>query len=246
MTQETTAVATAQTNQVTTLNAFSNLQSFELIQRMANLFAKSNLVPTTFRGDIGACVIALNMANRMGADPLQVMQSLYVVHGKPAFSAQFLIACFNQSGKFSPITYTMHGTPGQDDWGCSAHTTDKRTGEKVDGMVVTIAMAKAEGWYGKAGSKWKTMPELMMRYRAATFLIRTVAPEISLGFQTVDEVRDVLDVTDQSSVVIEPTDLQSVVERAIVDTATGEVGSSTENQEQPQGAEPQTIQFDEA
>ena len=76
-------------------NAFSNIESFEAAQRMVKPFVNSILAPATFKGDIGGCLIALNMANRMGADPLQVMQSLYIVHGKPSFSSAFLIACFN-------------------------------------------------------------------------------------------------------------------------------------------------------
>lgn len=56
-------------------------------------------------------------------------------------------------------------------------------------------MAKDEGWYGKKGSKWQTLPELMLRYRAASFLISTTAPELLLGFQTSEEVIDTIDVT---------------------------------------------------
>ena len=58
-----------------------------------------------------------------------------------------------------------------------------------------MQMAKDEGWYGKAGSKWKTMPELMLQYRSAAFFQRTYAPEISMGMQTVEEIRDVVDTT---------------------------------------------------
>lgn len=186
-------------------NAFSNIEAFEAAQRMVKPFVNSNLVPATFKGDIGGCLIALNMANRMGADPLQVMQSLYIVHGKPSFSSAFLIACFNQCGRYTAIRYEMFGERNTDSWGCKAYTTERATGELIEGVAVTIGMAKAEGWFGKAGSKWKTMPELMMRYRAATFLIRSVAPEIALGFQSTEEVRDVIDITDTAQVVNTPS-----------------------------------------
>ena len=184
-------------------NAFSNIEAFEAAQRMVKPLATSDLVPTAFKNNIGSCLIALNLANRIGADPLQVMQSLYIVHGKPSFSSAFLIACFNQCGRYTAIRYEMFGERDTDGWGCKAYTTEKATGELIEGVAVTIGMAKAEGWFGKAGSKWKTMPELMMRYRAATFLIRSVAPEIALGFQTTEEVRDVIDVTDRTQVVTE-------------------------------------------
>jgi hypothetical protein len=186
-------------------NAFSNIEAFEAAQRMVKPLATSDLVPTAFKNNIGSCLIALNLANRIGADPLQVMQSLYIVHGKPSFSSAFLIACFNQCGRYTAIRYEMFGERDTDSWGCKAYTTEKATGELIEGVAVTIGMAKAEGWFSKTGSKWKTMPELMMRYRAATFLIRSVAPEIALGFQSTEEVRDVIDVTDTAQVVGTPS-----------------------------------------
>lgn len=186
-------------------NAFSSIESFEAAQRMVKPLATSDLVPTAFKNNIGSCLIALNLANRIGADPLQVMQSLYIVHGKPSFSSAFLIACFNQCGRYTAIRYEMFGERDTDSWGCKAYTTERATGELIEGVAVTIGMAKAEGWFGKAGSKWKTMPELMMRYRAATFLIRSVAPEIALGFQSTEEVRDVIDITDTAQVVNTPS-----------------------------------------
>lgn len=194
---ESTAMVQVNNEKNVPINCFGTLAGFEAGQRIANMFSQSNLVPSNFKGDIGGCLIALNMANRMGADPLQVMQSLYIVHGKPSFSSAFLIACFNRCGRYSTLRYRMEGEKGTDQWSCTAYTTELATGELIEGVTVSIGMAKAEGWYGKSGSKWQTIPELMLRYRAATFLIRSVAPEIALGFQTTEEV---IDITDQAQV----------------------------------------------
>lgn len=165
-------------------------KSFDLIQRVAKCMAMSTLVPNAFQNNLPNCIIALNMAGRMNADPLMVCQNLYVVHGTPAWSAQFLIATFNKSGKFSSIRYDFFGTEGQDDWGCRAKATELSTGELLIGPLVTIALAKKEGWYQKGGSKWQTMPEQMLRYRAAAWFVRTIAPEIAMGLQTTEEMRD--------------------------------------------------------
>ena len=165
-------------------------QSFELAQRVAKCFAASTLVPKAYQNNLPNCVIALNMAGRMGADPMMVMQSLYVVHGTPSWSAQFLIATFNKCGKFSSIRYDFFGTEGQDDWGCRAKATELSTGELLTGPLVTIGLAKKEGWYQKGGSKWQTMPEQMLRYRAAAWFVRTIAPEIAMGLQTAEEMHD--------------------------------------------------------
>lgn len=207
MSETTTGALVAQEN----LNVFGSIQSFEDAQRMAKVFVNSSLVPQQFKGDLGSCLIALNMANRMKADPLQVMQNIYIVHGKPSFSSSYLIACFNQCGRYSAIRYKFEGEKGTDTWGCKAIATELATGEILEGVTVTMAMAKAEGWYNKAGSKWKTMPELMMRYRAATFLIRSVAPEIALGFTTTEEV---LDITDRA-VEVTPTTLADLAKQSM-------------------------------
>ncbi len=159
---------------------------------MARALASSQIVPQTYQGEsnIGNCVIALEIASRIGATVLAVMQNLYVVHGRPAWSSQFLISCLNASRRFSPLRYKTTGTRDTDSWGCIAWATDK-AGETLESPEVNIAMAKAEGWYNRNGSKWKTMPELMLRYRAATLFTRLYAPELTMGIQTDDEVIDV-------------------------------------------------------
>ena len=163
---------------------------FELAQRAGKLLAASTLVPQAYQNNLPNCVVALNMAGRLDADPLLVMQNLYIVHGRPAWSSQFLIATLNQSGRFTSLRYEFIGEKGADYYGCYAWAVERETGERIDGPVVTIELAKAEGWYSKNGSKWKTMPDLMLRYRAATFFVRTYAPEISMGLPTADEARE--------------------------------------------------------
>ena len=173
----------------------NTVQGFAAIQRCARLLSSSPLVPTTFQGEKGlpSCVIALNLASRLQADPLMVMQNLYVVQGRPSWSSKFLIATFNQCGRFTAIRYQMEGEPGTDNYGCRAWATEKATGEKLTGPLVTIAIAKKEGWFAKNGSKWQSMPDLMLRYRSAAWFINTIAPELSMGLPTSDEVQDFAD-----------------------------------------------------
>lgn len=188
------AVATTEQSLIpaaTTALGFGSSQGFEQLQRAAKLLASSTLVPKEYQGNLPNCVIALNMANRIGADPLLVMQNLYLVHGRPGWSSQFLIATFNQCGRFSAMRFEFTGEQGKADWGCRAWATEKSTGERIEGSWITMAMAKAEGWVDKSGSKWKTMPQQMLQYRAASFLVRAFAPELSMGLQTQDELQDV-------------------------------------------------------
>jgi hypothetical protein len=184
-TEPANALVQSAENEVTTQERL-----FALAQRKAQIYSQSSLVPQEYRGNIGNVLIAENMARRMGADTLMVMQNLYVVHGKPGWSAQFLVACFNSCGRFSAIKYKFSGEPGSDDYGCVAYCTELSTGDVIEGTKITWGMAKTEGWSTKSGSKWKSMPEQMFRYRAATFLIRSTAPEIGMGLLTKDELDD--------------------------------------------------------
>lgn len=232
-------VTTTQEQDVVITPGFGSLASFKLAQRAAQLLANSTLVPKIYQSNIPNCVIALNMAARMNADPLMVMQNLYIVHGNPGWSSQFLISTFNTSGKFSSLRYEWVGTRGKDDWGCRAWAVEKATGERLVGSTITIGLAKAEGWYSKKDrngvevSKWQTMPEQMLMYRAAAWFIRAYAPEIAMGMHTADELGDTVDL-DPSQYTVE----QEI--RANANTETIDVDMSVEEPEEPmQAAEPE-------
>lgn len=212
--------------------SFFDLQGFELMQRAAKMLASSTLVPPQFQGNIANCVIAMNMAQRMGADPLMVCQNLYVVYGRPGWSAQFLIATFNHCGRFTAVRYEWFGERMKDTWGCRAWATEKDTGEKIVGPDITIKMAKDEEWYDKKGSKWKTIPQLMLMYRAAAWMIRSHAPEIAMGLQTVEELGDTYDATrgEEGDYRVTTEALRSAGD--IIDATTGEVGSGAKGEAQ--------------
>jgi hypothetical protein len=167
-----------------------SIQGFDHAQRIAKMLAESSLVPEIYRTKPANCLIALEMANRIGASPLMVMQNLHVIQGRPSWSSPFIIASLNTCGRFQPLKFRSVGEQGKDSFGYEAYTKDK-SGEDLVGPAVTWEMVKAEGWLSKSMSKWKTMPELMFRYRAAAFFGRLYAPDILMGMQAVEEVVDV-------------------------------------------------------
>lgn len=195
------------------VSAFSSIDAFDAVQRMAKLLASSKLIPKEYQGDIPNCVIAMEMANRIGTSPLPVMQSLVIVHGRPTWSAQWVIAAINSTGKFSPLrfeisdegpeekveyTYFVDRKPRKGvevirDRKCRAWCIELSTGEQLRSTEISIRMAVHEGWYSKPGSKWQTMAEQMLQYRAAAFFGRLYAPEILLGMPTNEEARDAYD-----------------------------------------------------
>lgn len=167
------------------------------------------------------CVVALNMSARMGADPILIMQNLHVIEGRPSWSSLFVIASINQCGRFSPLRFDLSQAGNETDveysyveWSgpkgnrqksekkgkikvrpqtCRAWAIEKETGQRLEGPEVSIQMAIDEGWIQKNGSKWRTMPEVMLRYRAASFFGKLYAPELLMGLQSREEMEDIID-----------------------------------------------------
>lgn len=173
-----------------TIAAFSSQGAFEAAQRMARALASSTLVPEAYRNNLPNVLIAMELASRIGVSVFAAMQNLDIIHGRPSWRAQFLIATVNSSGRFTPLRFRFEGKPGTDEYGCRAWAKDRSSNEECVGALITIALAKAEGWYSRNGSKWKTMPEQILMYRAASFWTRIYAPEMSLGMQTSEEIID--------------------------------------------------------
>jgi hypothetical protein len=270
---------------------FGSLQSFELMQRAAKLLASSTLVPVAYRQQIqktdrygnvtetrdnpnalANSVVALNMSQRMGADPLMVMQNLYIVEGRPSWSSQWIIAAINGCGRFSPLRFDLKDLGPKEveyevsKWvdrqkvvsklkttvqnlECVAWAIEKETGARIDSPKVSIEMAVKEGWYGKSGSKWQTMPEVMLRYRTASFFGKLYAPELLMGLQSVEEAHDIIDMNPDGSVasittetlreraarpveVVQPVQPEPVAETAPMqeaDPETGEILTSSDD-----------------
>ncbi|WP_104470382.1 recombinase RecT [Acinetobacter indicus] len=224
-----------------------NLEAFELSQRVAKMLASSTLVPEQYRASLKVkagkdqngnwvyqdvenpnglsnCVIALNMANRMGADPLMIMQNLYLIEGRPSWSSQFIMASINSCGRFSSLRFDMEDLGEKEveyqetswaggrkqnvtkkikvqNFACTAWAIERETGERLNSSKITIEMAVKEGWYQKNGSKWQTMPEQMLRYRAASFFGRVYAPELLMGLRSAEEEQErIVDVTPDQDV----------------------------------------------
>jgi hypothetical protein len=172
-------------------SAFLNVAKFEQIQRAASMLAKSDFVPAQFQGKIGNCMIALDLADRMRMHPLMLMQTMYVVHGRPGFEGKFASALINNSGRYmDPLEYEWQGAQNKPDWGCRAWAIRRSTEKKITGPWVTWAMVQAEGWNKKPGSKWQTMPEIMFMYRAASFFAKTNDSDLMMGMQTLEELED--------------------------------------------------------
>lgn len=197
------------TSEITPTNNESSIylkdDAFEMAQRQARSLAASTLVPTEYRGDkgLGNCIVALDIAKRMNISPLTVMQNLIIVHNRPSWSSAWIIAQIQGCGRYESFDYVLSGEGDSMKCYCSAKRTSD--GKLIKGSTVSIAMAKAEGW--TRNSKWKTMPEQMLKYRSATFFGRQYIPDLLLGVQTSEEVVDItpLDVTSTEATPLDVT-----------------------------------------
>lgn len=159
--------------------------------KMATVISKTSIVPDAYKENAGNCLIAIDIANRMGLSPIMVMQNSQVVRGNFTWKGSACKGLIDNCGRFVKTRFVFVGEKGSDDWGCYLVAEDKQTGEEIKGATVDIKMAKDEGWFSKSGSKWATMPELMLQYRAATFFARTNCPQALMGFYTTDEMVDI-------------------------------------------------------
>jgi hypothetical protein len=187
---DSTALTTAPSTNLAS-GVFSGIATFEDAQRMARALASSTLVPPQYQGQNGLsnCLIALEISGRMRLSPLVVMQNMVPINGKPTWSASFLIATVNASGRFSPLRFVFDDDAKPSN--CYAVATDKASRDELRGQVISVEMAKAEGWWGRKGSKWPTMTGQMLTYRAASAWARIYCPEVSLGLVTPEEALDV-------------------------------------------------------
>lgn len=170
------------------VTVWTDKKQFDQLLRAANMLSQTSIIPATYQGKPQDCFVALEMATRMGVSPLVVMQNMYVVKGKPAWAGQACTMFINSCGKFSGVKHVYTGEKGTDSRGCYVTATRISDGVQVNGVEVTIAMAKAEGW--TSNTKWRNMPELMLAYRASAFFARVHCPEALMGVQLVDEIYD--------------------------------------------------------
>ena len=171
---------------------------FDHLWRVANLFAKSDLVPSHYKGHPENCMITCQMAMRLSLEPLMLMQNTYIVHGRPGMEGKLVIALVNTRGPFTgPIEWEFDNE--ENPKKCTAFATHKIT-NKVCKATITWKMVEDEGWNkdkpnrsgsGVQKSKWNTIPAQMFRYRSAVFLARAYCPEVTFGFPTVQELQDI-------------------------------------------------------
>jgi CBS domain-containing protein len=208
---ETTALTTQTAAAPGPLSFLHDGAAFEHLWRVAKAFSMSGMVPGHFQGKPESCMVALMYAQQLGEHPMVMFQEVTVINGRPGTSARFAIARANKSGILAgPITWASKGQG--ESLEVQARAVLAATGEEIS-VVVTMKEAVADGW--TRNNKYKSIPEQMLRWRAATRLINLYMPEVLFGLGVKDEVEQaqVRNVSVSSNAVV--ADLNQRIQRQI-------------------------------
>lgn len=166
------------------------LEAFRGQFKVAMQYAKSDLVPPTFKGKPENVVIAMGLSDKTGIDLFTIMQNLTIIKGKIGWTGSFCKTLIEKTGKYTDIEYVYVGEKGKDNFGCYVQAVQKSNGKIIKGTTVDMAMVKAEHW--NTNTKWNSMSEQMLGYRAASFFARLHCPEALSGIRTTEENEDIV------------------------------------------------------
>ena len=172
-------------NELSTQNKTFDLspQTFDQALTFANYLADSDMVPKDFKGKPGNCLIAMQWGMEVGLKPLQALQNIAVINGRPSLWGDALIAIVRSSPLCEYVQEEMKpdGT---------AICRAKRRGESEQTRTFSDADAKTAGLSGKQGP-WMTSPKRMKQLRARAFALRDVFPDVLKGMPMAEEVMDI-------------------------------------------------------
>lgn len=169
-------------SELTTKQSFS-LTPSSLTEAMAfaDILAKSTIVPKEFLGNPGNILVAIQWGLELGLQPLQAMQNIAVINGRPALWGDAVIALV----RGSPLCEYVY----EEDDGHTATCRVKRRGENEQVRIYTMDDAKTAGLVGKAGP-WTQHPKRMRQMRARAFALRDVFPDVLRGMPVAEELQD--------------------------------------------------------
>lgn len=155
--------------------------SFDELMRFADLIAKSDLAGKDYRGKPGNCIVAIQLGASVGLSPLQAIQGIAVINGKPSLYGDALLAVIRAHPECEDVIEVMEGM--------TAVCTVKRRGRLPVCRTFSEADAKKAGLWGKQGP-WSGYPQRMLQMRARAFACRDAFADALMGLQNAEEVQD--------------------------------------------------------
>ena len=156
-------------------------QNFDQALTFSKYLADSDLVPKDFKGKPGNCLIAMQWGAELGLKPLQSLQNLAVINGRPALWGDAVIALVLAS----PVCEYVN----EDDDGATAYCRVKRKGGPEQVRSFSMEDAQRAGLTGKQGP-WTQYPKRMRQMRARAFALRDVFPDVLRGMPVAEELQD--------------------------------------------------------
>ena len=157
-------------------------RNFEQALTFSQYLADSDMVPRDFKGKAGNCLIAIQWGAELGLKPLQALQNLAIINGRPSLWGDAVIALVRSS----PLCEFVL----EADDGHTATCRVKRRGEPEQTRTFSMDDAKAAGLQGKQGP-WTQYPKRMRQMRARAFALRDVFPDVLRGLPVAEEVMDI-------------------------------------------------------
>lgn len=172
-------------NHLTTTNKPFSLvpQTMTEAMHLAKLLSESTMVPRDYQGKPGNVLVAMQWGAEIGLAPLQAIQNIAVINGRPSIWGDAALALVWASGLLEEIDEHQSDV--------EAFCVVKRKGQAAMTRTFSVEDAKAAGLWGKQGP-WKQYPKRMMQMRARAFALRDVFPDVLRGVRMGEEERDVL------------------------------------------------------
>lgn len=157
-------------------------QNLDEALKFADYLANSDIVPKDFQKKPANILVAVQWGMELGLQPMQAMQSIAVINGRPSLWGDAVIALVRSS----PLCEYVYET----DDGETASCRVKRVGEDEQTRTFSMADATQAGLKGKQGP-WAQYPKRMRQMRARSFALRDVFPDVLRGMPMAEEVQDI-------------------------------------------------------
>lgn len=170
-------------------------QTLSEAMKYSEMMAKSQIIPKDYQGKPENVLVAVQWGHEIGLPPLQAMQNIAVINGRPSLWGDAVLALVRGSGKLEMIDERIENEV--------AICRVKRKGEIEQVRTFSMAEAKQAGLIGKQGP-WSQYPNRMLQMRARAFAMRDVFPDVLKGIAVAEEVQDVEAVPSQPSAYVAP------------------------------------------
>jgi hypothetical protein len=163
------------------------MTTLDELMRFSEMVAKTDLVPTDFKGHPEKCLVGIQFGAELGMSPMQSLQNICVINGRPSIYGDAALALCKASSICDDVIETMEGagTPNP-----VAVCIAIRKGREPVTVRFSVSDAKRAGLYGKAGP-WTQYPARMLSLRARGWALRNAFPDLLKGLITSEEARDI-------------------------------------------------------